>query len=254
MNVDLADHIAALIIDAVVRQGDPHSLFADDLPDFLEVNHGLSVRPEIIADAVARLEELGGIRRFSSSLAGDLLEISVARSVQFFDGTARLPGPNTSHEYDDFYERVEQDFHPIRAYHFGQKKWVNRVVLKLASGEISDINSLAPEAVEVVAPASDRVVSLGHNQQVELVAAADEVIAVLKVENAVDGDPDQRERFLAQLAAGKELIRAHSVRAYLVYETWVRMLGTLINRYKNQAIGEAARKLLGLLIEHIFGK
>lgn len=103
-------------------------------------------------------------------------------------------------------------------------------------------------------PASDRVVSLSHNQQAQIEASVDEVVGGLQEENSVDGDSALRQRFLGELRAGRELIRAQSVRAYLLYETLFRLLGTLIERYKGQALGEAAKKLLDLLIEHVFGK
>jgi hypothetical protein len=103
-------------------------------------------------------------------------------------------------------------------------------------------------------PAADRIVAINHNQRSDIDDAASQVIANLTPENSIDGDSDLRDRFLAQLSAGRELIRAQSIRAYLLYEVWARMLSTLIARYKDQAIGEAAKKLLGLLIEHIFGK
>lgn len=104
------------------------------------------------------------------------------------------------------------------------------------------------------APASDRIVTLNHNQQANLDEAVEEVIDGLKSENSIDGDSPLRQRFLGELAAGKELIRAQSVRAYLLYETLSRLLVTLIEKYKDQALGEASKKLLELLIEHVFGK
>lgn len=254
-NNDLADHIAALIIEAVSRLGgDSHSVFRDDVPEFLRVAFGLDVAPNLLQDALLRLEELGGVRRFSSTFAGDMYEISVSRSLRFFDGSAPHPSENTSHEYDLLYDRAHSDFAPLVAYNFGKRKWVDRVVAGLAIGQTPDVLFIAPEATQIAVPASDRIVTLNHNQQSEMVAATDVVISKLRTENSVGGDVGLRERFLAQLSAGKELLGSQSVRALLIYETLSRMLGTLIAKYKGQAIGEAAKKLLGLLIEHIFGK
>ena len=102
-------------------------------------------------------------------------------------------------------------------------------------------------------PASDRIVTLTDNQQVELEAVSTQLIDAVEKENAIDGDSTLRQRILGQLKAGRELIRAQTLRAYLLYETLVSALGQLVDRYKGHAIGIAAAKLLELLIEHIFG-
>jgi hypothetical protein len=98
------------------------------------------------------------------------------------------------------------------------------------------------------------VVKLDHNQIGLIDKAIEAVVNDLSRENAIEGSSDLRQRFLGQLAAGRELVRAESVRAYLIYETLVRILGTLIERYRDKALGMTAQKLLDLLIEHVLGK
>ena len=101
-------------------------------------------------------------------------------------------------------------------------------------------------------PASDRIVTLDHNQQTVLETASTELIDAVERENSLDGDSGLRQRVLGQIKAGRELIRAQTLSAYLLYQTLVAALGGLIERYKGHAIGIAAAKLLELLIEHIF--
>ena len=119
--------------------------------------------------------------------------------------------------------------------------------VSLAAGQAEDAATTS-----VAIPASDRIVTLNHNQADEIVAATDTVIDGLQTENSIDGDAELRDRFLGQLRASRELVRAQSVRAYLLYESVVGVLGALIERYKDQAIAEAAKKLLDLLIERVF--
>jgi len=112
-----------------------------------------------------------------------------------------------------------------------------------------------PEDVGTIAvsvPASDRIVTLSHNQSEEIEAATDAVIDELQGANGIDGDADMRARFLGQLRASKELVRSQSIRAYLLYETAVGVLGALVERYKDHAIAEVAQRLLDLLIERVF--
>lgn len=111
---------------------------------------------------------------------------------------------------------------------------------------------LAPgHSADVPVPASDRVVTLNHNQQSALDAASTELIDELERANAVDGDEPLRQRFLAQLAAARELVRAESIRAYLFYQLVVEVLSRLIATYGKTGLGVAAAKLLELYIEHL---
>jgi hypothetical protein len=111
---------------------------------------------------------------------------------------------------------------------------------------------LAPGHSAIVpVPASDRIVNLSHNQQSALDGASTELIAELERANAVDGDEPLRQRFLAQLAAARELVRAESIRAYLFYQLVVEVLSRLIATYGKTGLGVAAAKLLELYIEYL---
>lgn len=111
---------------------------------------------------------------------------------------------------------------------------------------------LAPgHSATVPVPASDRIVHLNHNQQSALDGASTELIDELERANAVDGDEPLRQRFLAQLAAARELVRAESIRAYLFYQLVVEVLSRLIATYGKTGLGVAAAKLLELYIEYL---
>ena len=58
---------------------------------------------------------------------------------------------------------------------------------------------------------------------------------------------------LGQLKAGRELIRATTLNAYLLHQTVMQVLASLIEKFKDHAIGAAAKTLVELLIKHIFG-
>ena len=100
-------------------------------------------------------------------------------------------------------------------------------------------------------PASDRIVSLNHNQLAAVVQPIDDLVGALDADN---GDPDQpgfREQILGEVRAGRELIRARTFRSFLLYETLVRALGELIKRYSNPTIVALANALLGALVSEI---
>jgi hypothetical protein len=113
-------------------------------------------------------------------------------------------------------------------------------------------NRLAPgHHRSVPVPASDRVVTLSDNQRDELESAASEIISGMQAANAVDGDVELKERFIAQISAARELVRSQSVRAYLFYQLVVEVLARLISTYGKTTLGVAAAKLLEIYIEHL---
>lgn len=104
----------------------------------------------------------------------------------------------------------------------------------------------------VIIPASDRIVTLGHNQVAELEEPIEELVEALERDNGVPDQPGVRERLLGQVKAGRELIRAGTFKAYVLYVTLFRALGELIERYKGTAVAMAAASLVDLLIKKIF--
>ena len=117
----------------------------------------------------------------------------------------------------------------------------------------SDDLSAEDDGGTIEIPASDRFVTLGHNQQAEIEQSSNDVIAALEQENSVDGDPSARAWMLGQLKAGRELVRAQVVNVWLLEQTVLRVLGTLIEKFKDHAIGAAAKGLVDLLMKYIFG-
>lgn len=114
---------------------------------------------------------------------------------------------------------------------------------------LKDYNERSQSELEI--PASDRIVSLSHNQVEVAVRPVNELIDALEQDN---GDPEQpglRERLLGQIKAGRELIRAGEFRVYLLYEVLVRALSELIDRYKNPTIKALANALLGAVVSQM---
>ncbi len=101
-------------------------------------------------------------------------------------------------------------------------------------------------------PASDRLVTIGHNQISRVDQPIQEFVSALQDDN---GDPDQpglRERVLGEVRAGRELIRAGTFRSYLLYETLVRALGEFIKRYKSPTLVALSNALLGAVVSELF--
>ncbi len=131
------------------------------------------------------------------------------------------------------------------------KRALTKIVFddSLKHGSAHDLPDLSDQLIASISiPASDRVVSLSHNQIAEAEVPVSELISALEQDN---GAPDQiglRERLLGQIKAGRELIRSGEYRAYLLYEVLVRALGELIQRYGNPTIVALANALLGAVV------
>jgi hypothetical protein len=117
--------------------------------------------------------------------------------------------------------------------------------------EVEDKRLAPGHSADIPIPASDRIVTLGDNQKGELERSTSDLFDELGRTNAVDGDEALRERFLAQLSAARELVRAQSIRAYLFYQLVVEVLSKLIRTYGKTALGVAAAKLLELYVEYL---
>lgn len=112
-------------------------------------------------------------------------------------------------------------------------------------------NETETDRSSIPVPASDRVVTLTDNQVKTIDTAASTLITEVEHVNGIDGDPSLKSRIVGQLKAGLELVRAGTLNAYLLHQTMMSVLGALIVKYKGHAIGEAARVLFALLIEHV---
>lgn len=222
-----------------------------------------------LQDALGLLQKAGVATRYQDRFAGDFVEIRFvrlgwfAKSVEaeleaehkFFLENPSYPDPAQmlkslalgSKPPSTKHIDVSKSNQAILAYHKFGSDWLLGALPSIRLERESGSIVLGP-----LIPASDRIVSLIHNQQTELENSTTELIETLEAENSIDGDSSLRQRVLGQLKAGRELIRAQSFSAYLLHQTLMTALGGLIEKYKGQAIGETAKKLLGLLIEHIF--
>ena len=106
------------------------------------------------------------------------------------------------------------------------------------------------ELIGLGIPASDRVVSLTHNQVSELELATTEIIEAVEDQNKIGDSKGVRELVLGQLKAGRELVRAGCVRAYLVHITLIETLSFLAKRYEKETIGALATALIDALLKY----
>lgn len=251
-----AEHIAALLVHLARQQtSGTITLFRDEISETLRDSYGFDCPEQLIDDALTTLRTANAVTRLDSPLTGDMFDIYTSALGYYFE-----EGASGDTEDFDFWgdrNRKIAALPVIHTYYKAGQKWVNRVVDSLKSRGFDDSfwgwGTVGNEATSAVAvPASDRVVTIDHNQQVELDEAATTLIAEIEKENGIDGDANLRNKVLGQLKAGRELIRSTVFSGYLLYQTLMSMLGSLMEKYKGHVIGEAAKVLFALLLQHVF--
>jgi hypothetical protein len=107
---------------------------------------------------------------------------------------------------------------------------------------------VAVENLAEFAPASDRVVSLDHNQARDAEEKIIELVEALENDNGDPENPGLRQRLIGQFRAARELVRSGEYYAYLLYETLITGLGEIIQRYGKPAIVALANAFLGAAV------
>lgn len=155
-----------------------------------------------------------------------------------------------------------------RAIRFAQSFEVDTgEVLKAVSGELDHTRAmlmagiLAHERLDELengtelVPASDRVVALDHNAPayLEAILALDALIVVVgESNNYRDMDEADQERRIAELEAGRTLLRSHTVSLKMVKGALWSTLAYLALKFVDAPIGEAAT-LAWNALKHLLG-
>jgi hypothetical protein len=99
-------------------------------------------------------------------------------------------------------------------------------------------------------PASDRVVTLGHNspEQIEALQKIDELIVAVTEANDFPGTQEDKEQTVAELSAGRKLLEAAKVRVASIREVLQPKLNWLADKAAGAIVGILAGKLLEYLM------
>ncbi|HKY82093.1 MAG TPA: hypothetical protein VJM09_11560 [Sphingobium sp.] len=252
---DLAQYLAAILLEkARVDPDEAYGGSERSIRDQLARDVGGSVAKEDVHSALEVLQPFAAAESDFSPLTGGFWTINYDNFRYYFvEGK-----PDSNDDAEQFQEiHTQTALYPIlEAYARRGARYALDATQHLRSLNFEDWLELRGRETSAprIAPASNRIVTLSHNQQADLELASTEVIDALSTENSIDGNPQLRDAALGQLRAARELIRGQSLNAYLLYSSAVILLEGLIKRYGGQAIGHAAKKLLDLMIEHIFGK
>jgi hypothetical protein len=225
---------------------------------------GFPLREDVFRGALETLSECGLARISNDQYAGEFLTISPmefqafvrnakSENAQAFDNELILGAIDNPSRYPNGAALAK---HPVfEDYSAHGDEWLRRAFATIRQ-KIERDGGIVDEGQEALAslseiPASDRVVALDHNQQIEIQEPLDQIIDEISSENAIDGDSRLLQIIKGQLKAGRELIKEGPFKLYTLQVTLIAALGTLVEKYKDHAIGAAAGQLLDLLLIHV---
>lgn len=236
-----SDYLVASAV-SLMRQADNSSLETlEDIKKIVEAQFPAHLDEARLKFLARELERYGFIAITSDKYAGDYITPSTGWSVGY-----RL---NKLKE--------AQDDHGLLYALDGGNRLLN---LAFQSGEYwGDLDQEIQDTPQVLAepevkaiPASDRIVSLSHNQFKEIDEPTGELLEQLEKDNGIPDHPGLKERLAGQISAGRELLRSGEFQLDIFKATMVAGLSELKDRYGDHAIGAAASALLTLIL-HVLG-
>lgn len=237
-----ADYIAAALIVEVRRNDEKLSgTSPEQFAGLLKERYGFELKEVQINAALRRLAELGLVALTEDEYAGSFLRFPSATSLEIRIGNLKNKQP---------------DARFFRALGGGEKllerAFANAKFWRDFDAEVStDSTSILSVPSPAFAPASDRIVTLSHNQYAALSEPLDDVIEAVEQNNGIPEEPGFRERVLGQLKAGREFLKAGVFEGQLFYYTLVVGLKMLAEKYKDHAVAALASELVDLILQHL---
>lgn len=239
--VKAIDYLAAAIVDEL-RDINPKTTFGslDDIVSFFRAKFGIGVPESAAIEAAMRIAQLGLARAYLDPYAGFTFEPDTSLTILIKLG--RID------------KEVNSDFFRALA---GKERLLSRVFDN--SQFWADLNNQsAPKddgfvisSHDVVIPASDRIVTISHNQYQSIEPEATKLIEQVEADNGLPDEPGFRERVLGHIRAGRELLRVGMFDAQLFYMSMIVGLKMLVEKYGDHALGALASKLLDVIVASI---
>jgi hypothetical protein len=216
----------------------------EDLKDAIEENYPTHLDDTRLAYLAKTLVRFGFIQLTNDQYAGDYITPSTGWGVSYRLNKLREVSPDHGLLY------ALNGGERLLNLAFQNPGFWGDLDAEIAAGPLE---SEVPESEQAnAAPASDRFVSLTHNQFKEIEEPAGSLLDDLDQDNGIPDHPGLKERLAGQIRAGRELLRAGEFQLGVFRSTMLAGLEELKERYGDHAIGAAASALLTLIL-HILG-
>lgn len=232
------DYLAAAI---AIEMMSPHTV-VESRPDIVAIfqnNYGISLTDNQANILIGKLAAWRGISISSDKYAGETIRISRSILEKTLEGARDVGGGNAV----------------LNNVRLNGKPWLTRVFSNSAFWTDLEGEAVVASVPENTSgediPASDRTVTLNHNQFTAIDGPVEELIVALDADNGIPDELGLREKILGQIRAGRELLRAGVFDGHLFYLSMVVGLKLLIEKYKDHIVGALASKLLDAIIEQL---
>ncbi len=232
------EYLVAATVVAVRRRATIAALpqTSEDLKDLIEKTFSIKISDVVFRDLILNLRASSLLRVVHDDYAGEIFTIL----------KTRMDKP--SGDLAEVLTKAEWGGNSLLGRVFSNDKYWED--LSRFINQQSEVNQ-EPDGIENSIPASDRLVTLTHNQAVEIEEKTDEIINHVSALNQMDGEPNLRELVLGQLRAGKELIQAGTFRVYALESTLIEGLRFIAKRYEREGVAALAAALIMIIFRHI---
>jgi hypothetical protein len=191
---------------------------------------GIDASTDVLEQILTRALETGGAEQIQDEMAGEFYKFVHPRLHQIYNlGTQN---PDTL----------------IYKYTVIGRKFLENAVSKFGDSE-NNLERPILEQPSTQIPASDRIVRLDDNSNLrdEIIGKIDELATIIRGHNEDDGQLAEKERILAELRAGEELLKAPSVRVIALSTVLGTALAWLAKEFAGGIIGQLAAILMELI-------
>ena len=231
--------------------------------DLAKERVGFDFSIEIFQAAVRTLAACGLVRISEADFAEAYVKVFPDKFGAFIENAASERVQMEKEGISDLDDAVKTDFPNAHAlskhdifsdYSIHEDEWARDVIEGLRKQFLAsgfDIEGFRSYLHTPEIPASNRVVTLGHNQISLIEDKSDALAKALEDGWDEPNEPDETSKAVGMYRAGMELVRAAVFEFELFRMSMIAGLNLLIEKYKDHAIGAAAGQLLDLLLIHV---
>jgi hypothetical protein len=234
MTHNLIDYVCAGILHDIKQTQDSEFLVSRSVSGFvsrIKVQLGAEISPAIVEGALRFLVERDACAVISDPFTSDYFLLDEGRCDKIYlDLSADINTP------------------------YGKSLKLGSVWIKEALKSVSKISQNNDYVEQFFIPAADREVKIGDNSKYrdKLQEAIGSTIALVEKNNqASELLGDSKDRVVAELRAGNELVKSPTVRVRAIFEILIKPLRYIAEKMGDGALGEAAKQLIKLLFEAI---
>lgn len=246
----IAQHVAALVLSFSRRSSSngAYSGTVSKIRSGLSDVFSLDVPEHTIRESLGILMDVGGVYQKYSPLTQGYYTLYPGEVEYYISNSRSVVDDEDPYAYDTRKKEMQEKYPVVDTYFATGSDWVDEVVSQLQSLpdlDVAEIGGALESRYGI--PASDRVVSLGHNSAVVqnvTIKIENFCVALGEGNEASIRLGEDKERYLAEVSAGRDIIKTGRFRVGAIVNTIVAALANLTTIFDGHQIGVLAAELL----------